>query len=241
MLVKRKDDLAKGSPRSAQFLPSLSEASASGPYFKVVLHNLALPDRCSRSSTRRSRSAASTRRTSGAAPGCRRTGGPTPTAPASPTARRRRRRRCWRAPRSIRGRPSRPGRRAPTPRRIRGNVTIGDEGLPRPGNPLPCAGSDRRPVRWPRLPRAGRRCDVAAGPQRSAAHAGHPDRRTPGGPPPNVPGTPVPLPDAPPGARTVPVPPAPFSLPPGFPPGPPAHPGPGRSCRPRSSIQVDRG
>ena len=41
ILVQRKDDLAKGLIEVGAFLPSLNEAIASGPYFKVVLHNLA--------------------------------------------------------------------------------------------------------------------------------------------------------------------------------------------------------
>ncbi len=41
ILVQRKDDLAKGLTEVGGFLPSLNEAIASGPFFKVVLHNLA--------------------------------------------------------------------------------------------------------------------------------------------------------------------------------------------------------
>ena len=155
---------------------------------------------CSRGSTRRSRSAASTRRTSGAVRGCRRSSGPTPTAPASPTARRRRRRRCWRAPRIIRGRPWRQDRRARTPRR---------RWRRRPGNPLPCAGIDQvRPVRRRRpypapLDVAHRRRTRTVCRRRRVPM---PDCRGAGA---DVPGTPVPLPpNAPPGARRRPVPPA---------------------------------
>src|ERR1700758_4992770 len=43
ILVDRKDDLAAGFTEVGRFLPSLNEAIASGPYFKVVLHNIALP------------------------------------------------------------------------------------------------------------------------------------------------------------------------------------------------------
>ncbi len=118
ILVQRKDDLAKGLTEVGAFLPSLNESIGSGPFFKVVLHNLAPGQISSRSSTPRSRSVASTRRTSGAARGCPPTGGPTPTAPGSPTVRRRRHRRCWRAPRIIRDRLSRPDRPARTRRPI---------------------------------------------------------------------------------------------------------------------------
>ncbi|MGB8391217.1 virulence factor Mce family protein, partial [Mycobacterium sp.] len=41
ILVQRKDDLTKGFTEVGMFLPSLNESIASGPFFKVVLHNLA--------------------------------------------------------------------------------------------------------------------------------------------------------------------------------------------------------
>ena len=140
---------------------------------------------CSRSSMRRSSGVVSTPRTSGAAPGCRHTAGPTPTAPASPTVRRPRRRRCWRAPRIIRGRRSAPGSPCSyTPANPNGNVTIGDEGLPRPWNPLPCAGGTVGPFGGPGFPAPIDVADFAAGRERFAAHAGHPGRRTSGRPAP---------------------------------------------------------
>ena len=198
---------------------------------------------CSRSSMPRSSGVVSTPRTSGAAPGCRHTAGPTPTAPASPTVRRPRRRRCWRAPRSIRGRRSAPGSPCSyTPANPNGNVTIGDEGLPRPWNPLPCAGAAVGPFGGPGFPAP---IDVQISPPDPNGlppTPGIPAAAPPGGPPPNVPGTPVPLPDAPPGARTDAgatgtilaaagasrrVRPLRLGL--------------GRSCRPRSSIQADPG
>jgi phospholipid/cholesterol/gamma-HCH transport system substrate-binding protein len=92
--------------------------------------------------------------------------------------------------------------------------------LPRPWNPLPCAG----------------RPDVVSSPPRpngSPPSAGLPVAGRPGQPPPDLPGTPVPLPpDAPPGARTEHLAPAgptppPSTFAPALPPGPPAPPGPG--------------
>src|ERR1700751_1170864 len=41
ILVDRKEDLAQGFTEVGKFLPSLNEAIGSGPFFKVVLHNLA--------------------------------------------------------------------------------------------------------------------------------------------------------------------------------------------------------
>src|SRR6516225_1786147 len=40
ILVERKDDLAAGLTEVGKFLPSLNESIGSGPFFKVVLHNL---------------------------------------------------------------------------------------------------------------------------------------------------------------------------------------------------------
>jgi phospholipid/cholesterol/gamma-HCH transport system substrate-binding protein len=107
------------------------------------------------------------------------------------------------------------------------------DALPRPWNPLPCngigvgpfGGSFPAPV------------DVQTSPPNPNGlppTPGIPIAGRPGEPPPDVPGTPVPLPaNAPPGARTEnlqpagPVPP-PSTFPPGLPPGPPAPPGPGQ-------------
>ena len=91
-----------------------------------------------------------------------------------------------------------------TPANPGGNVTVGD-GLPRPWNPLPCAGAMQvRSVRTGPFPAPLDVHDVAAQPRRSAADAGHPDRRAGrASRRPTCPGTPVPLPaHAPPGART---------------------------------------
>lgn len=40
VLIERKEDLAKGLEMVGAFLPSLNESIASGPFFKVVIHNL---------------------------------------------------------------------------------------------------------------------------------------------------------------------------------------------------------
>ena len=121
---------------------------------------------------------------------CRRSGSPTRTAPGSPTVRRRRRRRCSRAPRITPDRPWRRDRRARTRRRR--------SCLPRPGNPLPCADLDQAQGPfgpdgpYPAPPDVRH---VAAEPERSAADTR--GSRSPGDPgqlPPDVPGTPVPMP-----------------------------------------------
>jgi phospholipid/cholesterol/gamma-HCH transport system substrate-binding protein len=107
--------------------------------------------------------------------------------------------------------------------------------LPRPGNPMPCAGIDQNlgPFGpngpYPALP------DVASSPPNPAGlppTPGIPIAGRPGAPVPDVPGTPVPIAPGPPGARTEPLGPAgpvppPSTFAPGLPPGPQAPPGPG--------------
>ena len=108
--------------------------------------------------------------------------------------------------------------------------------LPRPGNPMPCAGvdQDQGPFGpngpYPVLP------DVLSSPPKPNGlppTPGIPDAGRPGMPAPDVPGTPVPLPpNAPPGARREGLQPAgptppPSTFAPGLPPGPAAPPGPG--------------
>ena len=107
--------------------------------------------------------------------------------------------------------------------------------LPRPWNPMPCAGvnQDQGPFGpngpYPVLP------DVASSPPNPNGlppTPGIPIAGRPGAPPPDVPGTPVPIAPGPPGARSEPLgPPGPVPPPstfaPGLPPGPPASPGPG--------------
>jgi phospholipid/cholesterol/gamma-HCH transport system substrate-binding protein len=108
--------------------------------------------------------------------------------------------------------------------------------LPRPGNPMPCAGVDQGQGPfgpngpYPALP------DVLSSPPKPNGlppTPGIPDAGRPGAPAPDVPGTPVALPpNAPPGARREGLQPAgptppPSTYAPGLPPGPTAPPGPG--------------
>ncbi|ORA10290.1 virulence factor Mce family protein [Mycobacterium arosiense] len=234
ILVQRKDDLANGLTEVGKFLPSLNEAIASGPFFKVVLHNLALyqisqpwvdaafkkrgidPENFWRSAglpAYRFPDPNGTRFPNGAPP------------PAPPV---------------LEGTPDHPGPAVPpgspcsyTPANPGGNVTVGDAGLPRPWNPLPCAGATTGPFGGPGFPAP---VDVMTSPPNPAGlppTPGIPIAGRPGDPPPDVPGTPVPLPaQAPPGARTENLapagpPPPPSTFAPGLPPGPAAPPGPG--------------
>jgi phospholipid/cholesterol/gamma-HCH transport system substrate-binding protein len=228
ILVERKDDLAKGLTEVGGFLPSLNEAIASGPYFKVVLHNLAqgqiVQPFIDAAFKRRGIDPENFWRSAGLPAyrwpdpnGTRLPNG----APPPP-------------PQVLEGTPDHPGPAVPpgspcsyTPANPGGNVTLGDEGLPRPWNPLPCAGAALGPFGGAAFPAP---IDVATSPPDPNGlppTPGIPAAGRPGGPVPNVPGTPVPIPDAPPGARTEQAPPAPFALPPGVPPGPAAPPGPG--------------
>jgi phospholipid/cholesterol/gamma-HCH transport system substrate-binding protein len=107
--------------------------------------------------------------------------------------------------------------------------------LPRPGNPMPCAGINQGQGPfgpngpYPLLP------DVLSSPSNPNGlppTPGIPIAGRPGIAPPDVPGTPVPIAPGPPGARTEPLGPAgpvppPSTFAPGLPPGPPAPPGPG--------------
>ena len=156
------------------------------------------------------------------------------------------------APPVLEGTPDHPGPAVPpgspcsyTPANPGGNVTVGDEGLPRPWNPLPCAGAGIGPFGGPGFPAP---VDVPTSPPNPNGlppTPGIPIAGRPGDPPPDVPGTPVPLPtQAPPGARTENLAPAgptppPSTFAPGLPPGPPAPPGPGTSCRHRSSTRAE--
>jgi len=225
VLVQRKDDLAKGFVEVGGFLPSLNESIGSGPFFKVVLHNLAPgwivqpfidaafkkrgidPENFWRSAglpAYRFPDPNGTRFPNGAPP------------PAPPV---------------LEGTPEHPGPAVPPGSPC--SYTPAADGLPRPGNPLPCAGAAIGPFGGPGFPAP---IDVAVSPPNPDGlppTPGIPIAGRPGQPAPEVPGTPVPLPaDAPPGARTEPLGPAgptppPSTFAPGLPPGPPARPGPG--------------
>jgi phospholipid/cholesterol/gamma-HCH transport system substrate-binding protein len=234
ILVQRKDDLAAGFTEVGRFLPSLNESIASGPFFKVVLHNLApyqiLQPWVDAAFKKRGIDPENFWRSAGLPEfrwpdpnGTRLPNGAPP--PAPPV---------------LEGTPDHPGPAVPpgspcsyTPANPGGNVTVGDEGLPRPWNPLPCAGATIGPFGGPGFPAP---VDVATSPPNPDGlppTPGIPIAGRPGDPPPNVPGTPVPIPgQAPPGARTENLAPAgptppPSTFAPALPPGPAAPPGPG--------------
>ncbi|VEG51026.1 virulence factor Mce family protein [Mycolicibacterium aurum] len=237
ILVERKYDLADALSALSKFTASLGEAVASGPYFKVMLVNLApywiLQPFVDAAFKKRGINPEEFWRNAGL-PAFRfpdpngvgfENGAPPP------------------APTPIEGTPENPGPAvAPgTPC----SYTPPADGLPRPGDPLPCADLSVGPFGDnPYGPNyENQRPNVATsdpnvhGPQPSP---GVPAAAIPGQLSPNVPGARPPLPPAPPGARTVPLSPQPS--PPDFTPGiaplppaltgPPPPPGPGPNPAP---------
>ena len=225
VLVARKDDLAQTLSYVSQFAASLGESVASGPYFKIVLSNLLpywlLQPFVDAAFKKRGLDPEDFWRSAGLPAfrwpdpnGTRFPNGAPP--PAPPVSE---------------GTPDHPGPAVPPGTAC--SYVPAPDALPRPWNPLPCngigvgpfGGSFPAPV------------DVQTSPPNPNGlppTPGIPIAGRPGEPPPDVPGTPVPLPaNAPPGARTEnlqpagPVPP-PSTFPPGLPPGLPAPPGPGQ-------------
>jgi phospholipid/cholesterol/gamma-HCH transport system substrate-binding protein len=228
VLVARKDDLAQSLKYVGQFAASLGETVASGPYFKIVLSNLLpywiLQPWVDAAFKKRGIDPEDFWRSAGLPafkfPDPNGTRFPNGAPPPAPPV--------------LEGTPDRPGPAvapgspcsyAPPP-----------ELLPRPGNPMPCAGINQGQGPfgpngpYPALP------DVASSPPNPNGLPPTPGIQIagrPGAPPPDVPGTPVPLPaNAPPGARTEDLapagpPPPPSTFAPGLPPGPAAAPGPG--------------
>jgi phospholipid/cholesterol/gamma-HCH transport system substrate-binding protein len=232
LLVKRKGDLADTLVTLARYTASLSEGLASGPYFKVMVGNLLPPEVLQpwvdAAFKKRGLDPEQFWRSAGL-PAFR---WPDPNGTRFPNGA------PPPAPLVLEGTPDHPGPAVapgspcsyvPTP-----------ETLPRPGNPLPCAGLDQNfgpfgPLSAPSAPALAPPDVMTSPPQPNGfpPTPGIPIAGRPGAPPPDLPGTPVPLPpNAPPGARTEPLGPAgptspPSTFAPGLPPRPAAPPGPG--------------
>jgi phospholipid/cholesterol/gamma-HCH transport system substrate-binding protein len=229
VLAERKLDLADTLSSLSKFMVSLGEALASGPYFKVMLANLApywlLQPFVDAAFKKRGINPEEFWRNAGLPafqfPDPNGVGFENGAPPPAPTA--------------IEGTPENPepavGPGSPC------SYTPPADGLPRPGNPLPCADLTQGPYGpvpggFP-APNVATSAPNAHGPQPSP---GLPAAAIPGQLSPNVPGARPPLPPAPPNARTVPL--APQPSPPDFTPGiaplppaltgppPPAGPGP---------------
>ncbi|UXA04821.1 MCE family protein [Mycobacterium sp. SMC-2] len=225
VLVARKDDLAQTLTYVSQFAASLGESVASGPYFKIVLSNLLpywiLQPFVDAAFKKRGIDPEDFWRSAGLPefrwPDPNGTRFPNGAPPPAPPVRE--------------GTPDHPGPAVPPGTAC--SYTPPADALPRPWNPLPCAGVDAGPFGGG-FPAP---IDVATSPPNPNGlppTPGIPIAGRPGELPPDVPGTPVPLPaQAPPGARTENLQPAgptppPSTFAPGLPPGPPAPPGPGQ-------------
>ncbi len=235
VLKDRRTDLMTTLTTVAKFVASLGEAVASGPYFKVMLVNL-LPGQILQpfvDSAFKKRGIDPEKFWGDAGlpawrfpdPNGQRfaNGAPAP----GPTA--------------LEGTPENPGPavRAGTPC----SYTPPPDGLPRPGDPLPCANLSVGPFGNNPYGANYGPPDVATSnpdPNGPGFTPGVPSAALPGEMPPDMPGAPVPLPPAPPGARTIPL--GPLPGPPDFTPGiaplppaltgPPPPPGPGPDAGP---------
>ncbi len=225
VLVARKDDLARTLTYVSQFAASLGESVASGPYFKIVLSNLLpywiLQPFVDAAFKKRGIDPEDFWRSAGLPefrwPDPNGTRFPNGAPPPAPPV--------------LEGTPDHPGPAVPPGSPC--SYTPPRDAPPRPWDPLPCAGVTVGPFGGPGFPAP---VDVAASPPNPDGlppTPGIPIAGRPGEPPPDAPGTPVPLPaQAPPGARTEPLAPAgptppPSTFAPGLPPGPPAPAGPG--------------
>jgi phospholipid/cholesterol/gamma-HCH transport system substrate-binding protein len=228
VLVVHKKDLADVLNTLRNYTAALSEAVGSGPYFKVMIGNLLpywiLQPWVDAAFKKRGIDPEDFWRSAGL-PAFRL---PDPNGTRFPNGA------PPPAPRVLEGTPDHPGP-AVAPGSPCSYVPP-PELLPRPGNPMPCAGVDQGQGPfgpngpYPALP------DVLSSPPKPNGlppTPGVPDAGRPGMPAPDVPGTPVPLPpNAPPGARREGLQPAgptppPSIFAPGLPPGPAAPPGPG--------------
>ncbi len=194
LLVERKDDLAQTLTFVSQFAASLGESVASGPFFKIVLSNLLpywmLQPFVDAAFKNRGLDPEEFWRSTGLPafrfPDPNGTRFPNGAPPPAPTV--------------LEGTPEHPGPAVPPGSAC--SYTPAADALPRPWNPLPCAGVDTGPFGGS-FPAP---IDVQTSPPNPNGlppTPGIPIAGRPGEPPPDVPGTPVPLPpNAPPGART---------------------------------------
>ncbi len=224
-LVKRKKDLGDVLILLSRYTASLTEAVASGPYFKAIVANL-LPYQIIQpwvdaAFKKRGIDPENFWRSAGLPefrlPDPNGTRFPNGAPPPAPPV--------------LEGTPEHPGPAIPPGSPC--SYTSAAGASPRPDNPLPCAGAAIGPFGGPGFPSP---LDVQTSPPKPDGLPPTPGIPIAGRPeetPPAVAGTPVPLPaDAPPGARTQPLgpagpPPPPSTFAPGLPPGPAAPPGPG--------------
>jgi phospholipid/cholesterol/gamma-HCH transport system substrate-binding protein len=232
LLVKHRNDLIDALTSIANITTGLGEVVSAGPYFKVLLVNLVpgqiLQPFIDAAFKKRGIDPENFWRGAGLPAyqwpdpnGTRFANGAPPPAPAP-----------------LEGTPDHPGPAVPPGSPC--SYTPPADGLPTPGNPLPCAGLTVGPYGNNAFGPNYGTPDVATSPPNPnglPATPGMPIAGVPGETPPLVPGTPVPLPPAPPGARTEPLGPVAGPLPPPVMPppeltGPPPPPGPGAQVGP---------
>jgi len=232
VLRERKFDLMETLSTVAKFVASLGEAVSSGPFFKVLLANL-LPYQILQPFV----DAAFKKRGIDPEEFWRNAGLPAFRFP-DPNAQRFENGAPAPGPAVLEGTPEHPG-----PGVLKGHpcsYTPPIDGLPRPGDPLPCADLTTGPFGGPAYgpPDVATSDPNAHGP---GFTPGVPAAAIPGQMPPDMPGAPAPIASGPPGARTVPVgplPPQPPDFTPGIAPlppalvGPPPPPGPGPELAP---------
>jgi phospholipid/cholesterol/gamma-HCH transport system substrate-binding protein len=232
VLRERRFDLMDTLTTVGNFVASLGEAIASGPFFKVMLVNL-LPYQLLQPFV----DAAFKKRGIDPEEFWRNAGLPAWRFP-DPNAQRFDNGAPAPGPAVLEGTPEHPG-----PGVLKGHpcsYTPPIDGLPRPGDPLPCADLTTGPFGGPAYgpPNVATSDPNAHGP---GFTPGVPAAAIPGQMPPDMPGVPAPIAPGPPGARTVPVGPLPPQAPdftPGIAPlppaltGPPPPPGPGPELAP---------
>jgi len=232
VLRDRRFDLMQTLTTVAKFVASLGEAVASGPYFKVMLVNL-LPYQILQPFV----DAAFKKRGIDPEKFWGDAGLPAWRFP-DPNGQRFDNGAPAPGPAILEGTPDHPG-----PAVLKGSpcsyTPAVPDGLPRPGDPLPCSHLTTGPFGGPEYGPP----DVVTSqpnPNGPGFTPGVPAAAIPGQMPPDMPGAPVPLPPAPPGARTVPLGPLPSApdftpgiapLPPALT-GPPPPPGPGPDAGP---------
>ena len=232
LLNEKRDNLVTTMINLARFSGALAEALASGPYFKVMIANL-LPYQMLQPFV----DAAFKKRGIDPQQFWRNAGLPAYQFP-DPNGTRFPNGAPPPAPTPLEGTPEHPGPAVPPGSPC--SYTPPADGLPTPANPLPCAGLSVGPFGNNPFGANYGPPDVATSAPNPAGLGptpGMPIAGLPGQTPPLVPGTPVPLPPAPPGARTEPIGPVagPYP-PPAYPPlpltGPPPPPGPGPEVQP---------
>jgi phospholipid/cholesterol/gamma-HCH transport system substrate-binding protein len=232
ILRERKFDLMDTLSTVAKFVASLGEAVSSGPFFKVLLANL-LPYQILQPFV----DAAFKRRGIDPEEFWRNAGLPAWRFP-DPNGARFPNGAPAPGPAVLEGTPENPG-----PGVLKGSpcsYTPPIDGLPRPGDPLPCSHLTTGPFGGPEYPPP----DVVTSDPNAHGPGftpGVPSAAIPGQMPPDMPGVPAPIAPGPAGARTVPVgplPPQPPDFTPGIAPlppaltGPPPPPGPGPELAP---------